>query len=137
MNLLPRAIQRRQASLPLIGMIDAFFLLLVYFLTSATITPPEEELAAALSAETEDAASASLERQVVVVGLRSGSSPRYEVSGRTLGSQQGLVDLLTQLPKEPGLFIRADDDAVVADVAAALQAGKDAGFDRITYVAPE
>lgn len=127
----------RGAKLPLIGMIDVFFLLLVYFLTSATITPAEEELAAALSAETEDASAASLEPQVIRVGSAEAGDARFAVSGVSLSSQAELTRLLEQLPKEPGVFVRASDDAVVADVAAALQACSDAGFERITYVAPE
>lgn len=126
----------RGASLPLIGMIDVFFLLLVYFLTSATITPAEEELAAALSAERTDASAASLEPQVVVVGNRGSGAP-FTVSGVSITTQAELARLLGGLPKEPGVFVRADDDARVADVAAALQACNDAGFERITYVAPE
>ncbi len=127
----------RATRLPLIGMIDVFFLLLVYFLTSATITPPEEELAASLSAEKEDAAAASLEPQVVTVGAPAAGVGRFTVSGVSLGTQAELVSLLSSLPKEPGVFIRANDDARVDDVAAALQASRDAGFERITYVAPE
>lgn len=126
----------RATRLPLIGMIDVFFLLLVYFLTSATITPAEEELAAALSAERTDASAASLEPQVILVGDRRAGVP-FTVSGVSISSQQGLADLLAGLPKEPGVFVRANDEALVADVAAALQACNDAGFERITYVAPE
>ena len=126
----------RIVRLPLIGMIDAFFLLLVYFLTSATITPPEEELAASLSAEKTDASAASLEPQVILVGSRQVGMP-FTVSGVSIASQQALVELLVDLPKEPGVFVRATDDALVADVAAAFQACTDAGFERITYVAPE
>ncbi len=126
----------RTSRLPLIGMIDVFFLLLVYFLTSATITPPEEELAAALSAERTDASAANLEPQVVVVGNRSVGAP-FTVSGVSIATQAELTRLLTGLPKEPGVFVRADDAARVSDVAAALQSCNDAGFERITYVAPE
>ncbi|MEL6497858.1 MAG: biopolymer transporter ExbD [Planctomycetota bacterium] len=126
----------RGGRLPLIGMIDVFFLLLVYFLTSATITPAEEELAAALSAERTDASAANLEPQVVVVGDRSVTTP-FTVSGTSIPTQARLTELLSGLPKEPGVFVRADDAARVADVAAALQACNDAGFERITYVAPE
>ncbi|MEO0629113.1 MAG: biopolymer transporter ExbD [Planctomycetota bacterium] len=128
--------EARGARLPLIGMIDVFFLLLIYFLTSATITPPEEELAAALSAERTDASAASLEPQVILVGNRVEGVP-FTVSGVSIASQDGLRTLLEGLPKEPGVFVRADDNASVADVAAALQACNDAGFERITYVAPE
>lgn len=128
--------QDRGARLPLIGMIDVFFLLLVYFLTSATITPAEEELAASLSAERTDASAANLEPQVVVVGDRR-TGPAFTVSGTSIPTQADLTALLSGLPKEPGVFVRADDAAQVADVAAALQACNDAGFARITYVAPE
>lgn len=129
--------RERVARLPLIGMIDAFFLLLVYFLTSATITPPEEELAAALSAEREDASAANLEPQVILVRAPGAGDGRFAVSGVMISTQAELAALLGDLPKDPGVFVRAEPAAMVADVAAALQACEDAGFERITYVAPE
>jgi biopolymer transport protein ExbD len=125
---------RRGRDLPLTSMIDVFFLLLVYFLTSATITPPEEELAATLSAESESDAAANLEPQIVRV---LGPGGLFAVASQTLASQDQLLDLLRRLPKEPGVFVEAEDNAPVWAVAAALQACRDAGFQRLTYVAPK
>ena len=134
---LVRARTRQVAPLPLIGMIDAFFLLLIYFLVSATITPREEELAAALAADSKDAAASDLEPQVVEVTPDRERGAVFVVSAQRIATQPDLTILLEKLPKEGGLFVRAADDAPVWAVAAALQAAEDAGFERLTYVAPE
>lgn len=132
-----RSAHQRSDRLPLIGMIDAFFLLLIYFLVSSTITPREEELAAALGSDSEDAAASDLEPQIVEIAPDGESGAVYSVSGQRLASQVQLTRVLEQLPKSAGVFIRAHDDAPVWSVAAALQAAEDAGFEKLTYVAPD
>ncbi|MEM8756229.1 MAG: biopolymer transporter ExbD [Planctomycetota bacterium] len=122
------------APLPLIGMIDAFFLLLIYFLVSSTLTPAEEELAAALAARSQDASQADLEPQIVEV-LPDGRG--FTISGREVPDQRALTSLLSGLPKQAGVFVVAPDEASVSAVAQALQAAEDAGFERLTYVTPE
>ncbi|MGP1272604.1 MAG: ExbD/TolR family protein [Phycisphaerales bacterium] len=123
--------------LPLIGMIDVFFLLLVYFLVSASITPHEEELAAALGMDSQDASASNLEPQIIDIAPSTERGARFIVSGQQLSTQASLTDLLRRLPKEQGVFVRARDDAPVWAVAAALQAAEDAGFEKLTYVAPD
>lgn len=121
--------------LPLVGMIDVFFLLLVYFIVSTTLAIPEEELAAALRQESQGAAS-DLQPQLVEV-LANGESPVYRVGGQRLTSQDDLRTLLEKLPKEAGVFLKVDDAAPVWAAAAALQACHDAGYEKLTYVTPE
>jgi hypothetical protein len=41
--------------------------------------------------------------------------------------------VLRALPKEPGVVVRVSDGVSVAGAAAALQACRDAGFERIAY----
>ncbi len=42
--------------------------------------------------------------------------------------------MLSELPKEAGVFLRVNDDAPVWAAAAALQACHDAGYEKLTYV---
>lgn len=116
-------------------MIDVFFLLLVYFIVSTTLAIPEDELSAALRQQSEESAS-DLQPQLVEV-LAQGSSVVFKVGGQQLVSQEDLRELLTQLPKEAGVFLRVDDAAPVWAAAAALQACHDAGYEKLTYVTPE
>lgn len=118
-------------------MIDVFFLLLVYFLTSSVLTPTEEELAAALSAETESASVSDLEPQIIEIRADTSAGAIYVVSGTQLRTQAELTGLLARLPKDSGVFVRASGEAPVWAVAAALQSCEDAGFERLTYVAPD
>ncbi|MEM1072170.1 MAG: biopolymer transporter ExbD [Planctomycetota bacterium] len=134
---LVRSRERARHELPLIGMIDAFFLLLIYFLVSSTITPREEELLAALSARTQDAGATNLEPQIVEVLRAEDGRERFSISGQMIDDQAMLTRLLGALPKEPGVFVLGEDSASVGGVASALQAAEDAGFTKVTYVTPE
>jgi hypothetical protein len=49
--------------------------------------------------------------------------------------QASLTAILRELPKEPGVVVRVDEDELVQWAAAALQAARDAGFTRVSYVA--
>ena len=124
---------RKIARLPLIGMIDVFFLLLVYFIVSTTLAQPEDELAAALRQQTENASVSDLQPQSVEV-KRADLDVVYVIGGRTVKSQEELTAILRELPKEAGVFLRVNDDAPVWAAASALQACHDAGYEKLTYV---
>ncbi|GAB5495332.1 MAG: hypothetical protein Phyf2KO_04120 [Phycisphaerales bacterium] len=126
---------RKPVRLPLVGMIDVFFLLLVYFIVSTTLAIPEDELSAALSPQSDSAAS-DLQPQSVVVEMQ-GDSPIYKVGGQRLSTQSELRELLSQLPKDAGVFLQVEDSAPVWAAAAALQACHDAGYEKLTYVTPD
>lgn len=128
-------VKRKPVRLPLVGMIDVFFLLLVYFIVSTTLAIPEDELSAALRQQSEESAS-DLQPQFVEV-IAQGGSVVYKVGGQQLASQEELRELLSQLPKEAGVFLQVDDAAPVWAAAAALQACHDAGYEKLTYVTPE
>ena len=127
--------RRKPVRLPLVGMIDVFFLLLVYFIVSTTLAMPEEELAAALRQESMDSAVSDLQPQFVHVESDAGS-PVYVVGSQRLSSQAQLTELLAKLPKEAGVILSVDDAAPVWAAAAALQACHDAGYEKLTYVTP-
>ena len=127
---------RKSFRLPLIGMIDVFFLLLVYFIVTASLAQPEDELAAALRQQSENASASDLQPQFVTVHAGPGGAA-YEIGGQVLHTQAELTALLEKLPKEAGVFLTVDDEAPVWAAAAALQACHDAGYEKLTYVTPK
>lgn len=127
--------KRKPVRLPLVGMIDVFFLLLVYFIVSTTLAIPEDELSAALRQQSQAAAS-DLQPQFVEVRA-SGTGVVFKVGGQELRTQADLTELLSKLPKEAGVFLQVDDAAPVWAAASALQACHDAGYEKLTYVTPE
>jgi len=124
---------RKPVRLPLTPLIDVFFLLLVYFVVSSSLTQPEEDLSAALRQESKEASASDLQPQYVEV-RPGGTGAEYVVGSRVLRSQSELKQVLSELPKEAGVFLKVDDRAPVWAAAAALQACHDAGYEKLTYV---
>mgnify|MGYP001067677273 CR=1 FL=1 len=125
---------RLMGGLQLTSMVDVIFLLLIYFLLTTTYTPPEARLTPALQAErVSGGAAADLEPQVVHVELVDGR-PGFRIGERVLREQSSLRNVLQQLPKDAGVFVRGAHDAPVGFGVAALQAAYDAGFFKVTYV---
>ncbi len=121
--------------LPLAALIDVVFFLLLYFIMAGTLTAAEGELPMTLSTGKRAAGSGSdYSTQVLTVQV-DGGKPVYRLGTRSIGTQEELTVLLTKLPKEPGIVVRAADEAPVQWTAAALQAARDAGFARVSYVA--
>jgi biopolymer transport protein ExbD len=60
--------------------------------------------------------------------------PRFVLGARALETQDALGSVLAQLPKDPGVLIKADPEAPVEFTAAAMQAASDAGFTKVTFV---
>lgn len=119
--------------IPLTSMIDVIFLLLIFFMATTTLSTPESRLSPGLLEERAGGAASDLTPQVVRVE-RDGTREVFRLGERVFGDRRTLVAALAELPKEPGVFVRAADDASVAGVAAALQACRDAGFTRVSYV---
>ena len=115
-------------------MIDVVFLLLVFFLVSTTQMPQESKLSPGLQAEQESSVGSSdLEMQIVEVKLVDGL-PAYIVGERVMRDVESLAEVLRALPKQPGVFVRCADEMKTRHAAGALQACRDAGFERMTYV---
>lgn len=120
--------------LPLTSMIDVVFLLLIFFLVTASSTPNESDLASALQSEQAGGGrAADLQPQIVSVLLQDGS-PIYRLGARIMTTKQELTTVLRQLPKEGGVFVKVSGAAPIRSMTAALQACKDAGFTKVTYV---
>ena len=125
---------RLMSPLQITPMIDVVFLLLIYFLLSTSYNPPEAELVPALQTEqVEGGSAADLQPQIVRVDI-FGDQPGFRLGERILRSRDELRAVLEQLPTEGGVFIEGTDRVTVRWATAAIQAGRDAGFDKVTYV---
>lgn len=124
--------------LPLTSLIDVVFLLLIYFLVTLSMRVGESSLSSTLKTETKGAGrEADLQPQIVHVEPGETRRGVFRIGQRVLMSRDSLRAVLAQLPKEAGVIIRVKGDAPVAAAAAAEQACKDAGFQRISYVPAE
>lgn len=130
--------RRQTVTLGLASMIDVTFLLLLYFLVTTVLALPEDRLSPSLQTRTEGAAgpTSDFQPQIVEVRLLDGS-PAYQLGAQVLRDKPSLVAALKPLPKSAGLFVHVFNDAPVGAVAAALQAGRDVGFEQVTYVVAE
>lgn len=121
--------------LPLIALIDVVLFLLLYFMVAGTLAPEEAELSAALRSE-RGASSKALDLQPQVISVLPGADghAEFRLGGRVARDKASLAAVLEQLPKEGGVFVKTSGRVHVEAAATALQACKDAGFVRITYV---
>ncbi len=121
--------------LPLTSLIDIVFLLIIFFLVTARFTSSEAELAAALQTQRQSGGKAAdLQPQVVTVSVGPDGRVLYVIGERATHDKVSLTNILRELPKEGGAFLRVSDDAPVGAAAAAWQACKDAGFQNVSYV---
>lgn len=120
--------------LPLTSLIDVVFLLLIYFMFTATLSVAESRLASGLQAEKASGKGSTLQTQVVSVESDGAGRAVYRLGSRVLGSQAELEAILRRLPKEGGVFVRVSGSVTVDAAAAAVQACKDAGFRKVSYV---
>lgn len=129
--------KRRRSShlgmLPLTSMIDVVFLLLVYFLVTSSFTQPERDLSSSVQTEGGGVRTSELQPQILEIE-RTRDGIAFRIGSHSVGSQVALVHVLRELPKEPGIAIRARRDVPISAVAAAMQASQDAGFTRRSYV---
>jgi biopolymer transport protein ExbD len=125
--------KRRFALLPMTPMIDVVFLLLIYFMVTSSMTPSESRLTSALQAENKSGRAADLQPQIITVDLVDGQ-PAFIMGERLMRTKRELVELLRLLPKEGGVFVKVAGRAPVSATATALQACKDGGFAKVTYV---
>jgi biopolymer transport protein ExbD len=114
-------------------MIDVVFLLLIFFMTTTTLATPESQLGAALQSQEGRASAVDLEPQIVDVEPDA-DAPIFRLASRRFTDAASLRDALARLPKDQGVFVRVADDARVEWAAAALQAARDAGFTKVSYV---
>lgn len=124
---------RRLGALPLISLIDVVFLLLIYFLVTSDFSQQERRLPSAVQTEGGGVRSVELQPQIVDIALDA-DGVRFTIGQVMVRDKAGLTRVLARLPREPGVAVRSAPDAPVSAVAAALQAAKDAGFEKRSYV---
>lgn len=120
--------------LPLVALIDVILFLLIYFVMAGSLAARESELSAALQTEKAGRGPGSdLAPQVLFVEGKPGET-RFRIGERVVKDRPGLTTVLKQLPKENGIRVRVGGETAVESAAAALQACRDAGFQRVSYV---
>ncbi len=124
----------RPRPLPIVSLIDVTMCLLLYFMLAGSLTPPEGELASMLKAQTGAATGArDLQAQVLIVEPSS-TGPRFRIGEWAVTEKTKLITVLARLPKQAGIVVRVSGEVPIEAAATALQACKDAGFNRVSYV---
>ena len=126
---------RQTIALNLASMIDVTFLLLLYFIVTTVLTKPEDRLSPSLQTRAESAVGPQSDFQPQTVDvLMFDGAPAFRLGAEVMRTKRDLVAALAPLHKPTGLFVQVSDDVPVSAAVAALQAGRDAGFDQVTYV---
>lgn len=120
-------------ALPLTSMIDVVFLLLVFFLVTANFAQKESKLPAALQTEGGGVRSSDLQPQIIQISVMNGQSI-YTIGQVECSDRASLESVLQQLPRDAGVAIKAEPDVPVQAIATALQAARNSGFSRRSYV---
>lgn len=130
-----RRFRPEKVRLPLIALIDVVFFLLIYFVIAGTMAGEEAQLASALRADKQGKGKGSdLAPQILFVEPGSTGRARFRLGERTMDDRPALTAVLKQLPKDNGVIIRVASGVTVESAAAALQASRDAGFQKVSYV---
>lgn len=120
--------------LPMTSLIDVVFLLLIYFMVTASFNARENRLASALQSDQEGSGrAADLQPQILSVSME-GELVVYRIGERMFTSRGPLVETLSRLHKDTGVFVKVSNSAPVEAAAIAIQSCKDAGFRKVTYV---
>lgn len=122
-------------TLNMASMIDATFLLLSYFIFTTAVGRNEARLSPNITADkTSAGAKASDFQPQVVEVVATADGPAYKLGERVFTDRPSLTAALQSLEKSAGLFIRVSPGPTVGFATAAVQAGRDAGFEQVTYV---
>ncbi|HYE63137.1 MAG TPA: biopolymer transporter ExbD [Phycisphaerales bacterium] len=134
--MLIRRSQRKEFQLPrlpLAAFIDVTLFLLLYFILASNFAKEESWLDSTISTDRRGAAAGNLQPQIVTVGV-NGDSPLFRLGDRFFNDRGSLEAVLRQLPKDDGVFIKVPGDVPVWAATMALQAARDAGFHKVSYV---
>jgi biopolymer transport protein ExbD len=129
-----RRFEMEKVRLPLIALIDVVLFLLLYFMIAGTMAGEESQLSSSLRTDKPGKGRGSdLQSQVLYVEPAP-SGTRFRLGERSVQDKAGLSGLLKQLPRDGGIIVKVAPAVQVEWAAAALQACKDAGFQKISYV---
>lgn len=122
--------------LPLIALIDVVLFILMYFMVAGTMGSEERELSTSIGVERSGVSGGRSALLPTILRLeKTDGRLLYRLGQRVVRDSQGLSTILNALPKEGGVVIKAGEGVTVGEVAAALQACKDAQFVKISFVA--
>jgi biopolymer transport protein ExbD len=122
--------------LPLIALIDVVLFLLLYFMIAGTLASEEASLGAAVRTQAASGvkgSSGEISTFTLTIELVE-KTPVFRLGSRNFKDQAALSGVLAQLNKSGGVIVRAAPDVPVWAIAGAIQAAKDAGFSRVSFV---
>ena len=119
--------------LPLAAFIDVTLFLLLYFILASNFAAPESWLDSTLASDRRGGPPGNLQPQVVTVGVNNDKAV-FKLGDRVLSDRSGLESVLRQLPKDDGVFIKVPGNVPVWAATMAIQAARDAGFNKVSYV---
>jgi biopolymer transport protein ExbD len=120
--------------LPLAAFIDVCLFLLLYFILATDFSKAESWLDSTIATDKRGpAVAADLAPQVVTVGVDKDKAV-FRLGDRVANDKAGLEAVLKQLPKQNGVFIKVPGEVPVWAAAMAMQAARDAGFTKVSYV---
>jgi len=121
-------------SLDMTSMIDATFLLLSFFLFTTSIGGKESHLLAEVARTRAGQRASALSPQAVEV-TSDATGALFRIGTHAVRTRDELAAVLRALPHDIGIVVRVHDGPTVGAVAAAMQAARDAGFSKVSYVA--
>ena len=124
----------RKPELNLASMIDATFLLLAFSLLTSGAGLNESKLSPNLRVQQGTDAKDDLEPQVVEVLRSESGAVVFRLGSVDHPDRRSLEAALKGLSADRGLFVRVHKGVDVGSAAAAIQVGRDVGFEAVTYV---
>lgn len=136
MRLTNRRHQSTSMQLSMTSMIDVVFLLLIFFMTTSSFVQTERNLDPAVKTRESSASAASEDLEPAIVDVvESAGRFVYQLGPRELTDMAELTRVLRGFDnKSEGAFVRVSAAAPFGMAAAAIQACKDAGFMKVSYV---
>ena len=120
--------------LTLVALIDVCLFLLLYFMIASSVSGPEAELTSGIKTEKPGVGKSQDLQPLILEVKQEGGHATFRLGERVSRERDELRDLLKQLPKDEGVVVRVAGDVPVQAAATAIQACKDAGFVKVSYV---
>lgn len=121
--------------LPLIALIDVVLFLLFYFMVAGTLAAEEASLGAAITTETAPGGRSGARLSTFEIRVEDGpTGPMFAIGSRRVRDREGLLEVLRKLDPNGSMLIKSSPEVPVSAIATAIQASKDAGFVKVSYV---
>ncbi|MCC6426747.1 MAG: biopolymer transporter ExbD [Phycisphaerales bacterium] len=123
----------RMIRIPLVAFIDVVLFLLLYFVMAGEIAAAGEgQLSSTLQTD-KKASPTNLQAQILRVEPAPGGV-LFLIGDRKASTARELASVLRALPKDAGVLVRVSGDVPIEHAAEAVQACRDAGFAKVSYV---